>query len=406
MLIKLAWRNVFRNKRRTLLSGLAIGIGLASLIVADGVILGMEQSMISMATDTLLGQGQIHEKDFRKTLEVERVINDYPAVAAALEKEPTIRSFSPRTLSYAMLTSPANVESIILYGIEPEKERTITKISDAILKGSFLSSADPQKIVIGSKLADNLEVEVGDRLVVTLAQADTGDLSQAMFRVGGIYHFNMRDLDNGIAFITISKAQELLGLPGKVHEIAFHFKDISLSRNKSLPFWTTFSTNGNVAEGWMDIMPELESLLQLSQFAVYITAIILFGVVSLGIMNTLFMSLYERMFEFGVLRAIGTRPLKMASMIIFEAGAISIISIIIGITLGYILMLYLGWSGIDYEGLEFGGLAFRDKLFPVQALSQYILYPSMLFVFTLIIGTYPAIYAARLRPAKAMRKSF
>ena len=156
----------------------------------------------------------------------------------------------------------------------------------------------------------------------------------------------------------------------------------------------------------MEIMSELESLLELTQFSILITAGILFGIVSLGIMNTLFMSLYERMFEFGVMRAIGTRPFKMAFLVIFEAAAIALISIAIGTVLGLAATGYFSVAGIDYTGLEFGGLTFRDKLYPVMTAYQFTIYPIWLFVFTMMVGIYPGVYAARLKPARAMKKSF
>lgn len=406
LLIKLAWRNVFRNTRRTLLSGLAIGIGLACLILADAIVRGMEDNMIRMATDTLLGQGQIHRKGFRETLEVEKTINQGPDTLKALEDDPQIKAAAPRTLSVAMVTSTANVASIMLYGIDADRERTVSSVDDVMVEGRFLEAADTNKIIIGQTLADVLEVDLGDRLVITVAQAETGDLSQEMFRVGGIFQFNIREIDRQMAFVPIATGQRMLHLPGSFHEIAFHFTDIALSRDRTLPFWSQFSKDGNIAEGWMDIMSELESLLELTQFSILITAAILFGIVSLGIMNTLFMSLYERMFEFGVMRAIGTRPMRMTLLILFEAGAVALISIVIGVVLGYAGTAYLSHVGIDYTGLEFGGLTFRDKLYPILALRQFTTYPLWLFAFTLIVGLYPGIYAARLRPARAMKKSF
>ncbi|MBN2382892.1 ABC transporter permease [bacterium] len=406
LFLRLAWRNIFRNTRRTVLSGLAIGIGLAALILTDALIIGMEEHMIRMTTDTLLGQGQIHATDFRQTFAVEKTIPDGQKILDQLAAEHIIRSYTPRTTCYAMISSPANVDSIMLYGIDPEREPTVSKLGEMIIDGSFLAEGPENRVMIGSKLAESLEVTVGDRIVLTVAQAQTGELSQEMYRIGAIFQYDIRDLDRGLAFIHLEKAQKMLGLGQEIHEIAFHFTDIHMSRDRSLPFWKNYSKPGTIAESWMDILSELEALLKLSQYSVLIAAFILFGVVSLGIMNTLFMSLYERMFEFGVLRAVGTRPCKLALIIIGEAGAISVISIVIGIIIGFLVTLLLIWVGIDYRGLEFGGVAFREKLYPVLTVWQFIIYPFWLFVFTCLIGIYPAIYAARITPATAMRKSF
>ena len=132
ILLKLAWRNIFRNTRRTILSGIAIGIGLAVMIFGDAFMTGINESMIRTSTDTFAGQGQIHAQGFRDTLEVEKTINNLQWVVDGLKKEERIQAFSLRTESFAMLASAANVTSIMLYGIDPAQERDISKIDEAI----------------------------------------------------------------------------------------------------------------------------------------------------------------------------------------------------------------------------------------------------------------------------------
>jgi len=136
-----------------------------------------------------------------------------------------------------------------------------------------------------------------------------------------------------------------------------------------------------------------------------ITASIIFGIVGLTIMNTLFMSLYERMFEFGVLRAIGTRPLRMALMILLEGGCLAIISIIIGSAVGFFFSWLFSVYGIDYRGIEFAGTTINELIYPVMNVRQYLLNPLYVLFFTLVAALYPAWYAARLTPAKAMKRS-
>ena len=176
LLIKIAWRNIFRNARRTVLASLAIGIGLAALIFTDALMIGMVESMVRTATDTFLGQGQIHSDGFRSTLEVERTVRDLPRVLARLKADPRVRGFSPRTQAFGMLSSPANAGAILLYGIDPQLEKDISKIDEAVVEGAFLGLEDQRKILIGSKLAETLEVAPGDRVVVTVAEAETGEL--------------------------------------------------------------------------------------------------------------------------------------------------------------------------------------------------------------------------------------
>jgi len=404
--IKLAWRNVLRNKRRTILAGTAIGIGLAALIFTDAFIIGMEQNMVRSATSSFLGEGQIHQAGFRETLEVDKTINNLEQVKSNLKKESIVKGFTLRTMAFGMITSAANVNSISLVGINPDAEKNLSQIDDAIIKGKYLSENEPNSIVIGKKLAENLEVDLEDRVVVTVAQARTGDLSQEMFRISGIYYFNTPDMDSGMAFIPLEKSQEMLGIGNNAHEIAIKFTDIKYGQDKELPFWSKYSQYGNETLGWIKIFPELEIMFKFTQFSIYVTAIILFGVVAFGIINTLFMSLYERMFEFGVLRAIGTGPFRMAQLILLEAGSLAIISIICGSILGFIITYIVMKTGIDYRGIEMVGVTIRDLIYPVLTLKQFVIYPFWLFLFTIITALYPALYAARISPAKAMRKSF
>ncbi|MEJ2633846.1 MAG: ABC transporter permease [Calditrichia bacterium] len=403
--IKLAWRNIFRNKRRTVIAGTAIGIGLASLIFVDALVIGMEQNMVKSATASYLGEGQIHRKGYRQTQEVELTVNKLDTVAAELKNSDIVQHFTLRAMSFAMITSPANVNSINLVGINPGTEKYLSQIDEAITQGTYFTGDDPRDIVIGSKLAEILEAGVGDRVVVTVAQAGSGELSQEMFRISGIFHFNIKEMDRGMAFVRLPKIQEMLALGNNVHEIALKFKDIKYGREKSLPFWSKFSRFGNEAVGWPVILPQLDAAFKLSEFSILLTGLILFGVVALGIVNTLFMSIHERMFEFGVLRAVGTRPLNVAALIIFEAGALAVISIFIGDIIGFVVTYITSVIGIDYTGIEFVGVTFRELLYPVLKWDQFILYPISVFLFTLVVGIYPAAYAAKMNPANAMRKS-
>jgi len=405
LLLKLAWRNSLRNRRRTFLAGLAIGIGLAALIFSDAIIIGMSRSMARTATDTFLGQGQIHSKGFRETFEVENVIEDGHSLMERLKQESQIKNLAPRTIARGMLTSPDNVSTIALFGIDPVLEPFISKIDEALIQGHYLTSQEENRILIGSTLAERLEVGIDDRVVVTAAKAYNGNLSQKMFRVGGIFQLNMKEIDDNMIFISMENAQKLLNLSQGFHEIAFNFKNVDLSQNTLDEFWKRYSSDGNEALSWKEIMPELDAALSWSTYLMGIIDLILFALIALGIMNTLFMSLYERMFEFGVLRAVGTRPRKMALMIVCEAGVLSLISIFLGNIIGLILSHFFSVYGINYVGVEFGGITFGEPIYPVVKTSQFIKYPIYLFTFTLFVSLYPALHAAKIVPTKAMKRS-
>ena len=188
-------------------------------------------------------------------------------------------------------------------------------------------------------------------------------------------------------------------------EIAIDFTNREFARDEQNPFWEKYSEGGNEALGWPGLFPQLKAMFEWSQYSILIISVILFAIIALGIVNTLFMALYERMFEFGVLRAIGTRPFGIWKMVVSEAGSLAILSIGLGIVLGFLLTSIFARVGIDYRGIEMGGMTVQDLIYPVLYVRQFIVYPLWVLIFTMIVGIYPATYAARLKPAEAMRRS-
>jgi ABC-type lipoprotein release transport system permease subunit len=403
--LKLAWRNLLRNKRRSLIAGTAIGVGLACLIYVDALVIGMERNMVDSATSTFLGQGQIQRVGFRATHQADLTIHRLPWVIENLSREKAVWHFSPRALSYGMISSPANFGSIELVGFDPAREKDVSEIDDVIIKGSFFAGDNPRDIVIGNKLAELLQVETGDRLVVTVAQASAGTLSQELFRVSGIYRFGITEMDRGMAFVRLEKAQDMLGIGRNAHQIALVFTNSKMAADPDLPFWEKYSRFGNEAAGWPVVLPQVQAAFELSRFSTYLMGLILFAIVALGIVNTLFMSLHERLFEFGVLRAVGTRPASIAQLIVCEAGALAFISIVMGSILGLIATGITAQTGLNYTGIEYVGVTFRKLIYPVLQVRQFVEYPLWVFLFTLLVGLYPASYAARMLPTTAMRRS-
>lgn len=406
LLIKLAWRNMFRNKRRTFIAGSAIGIGLAALIFSDALIIGMKENMVRTATASFMGEGQVHAESYRETREVTDTIHHPDTLLTRLRTDPRLKQVAPRVMTPAMISSPATVSPIALWGVRPESEEALSRIDDAIEQGNFFAGSRERELVIGSELAELLEVEIGNRVVVTVSQVG-GGLSQELFRVSGIYRFNSPELDRGMAFARIGKVRDMLALPeDALHEIAFSFADDHIARDTAHAFFDTYSRGGNRAVGWPKLIPEFTAIMGMTDLSMVLLGVVLFGVVALGIINTLFMSLYDRMFEFGVLRAVGTRPRRVWLLIMFEAGALAVVSTLPGIGLGFAVTSLFAQIGIDYRGIEFTGITIQNLIYPQLQVDQFVLYPLIVMALTLVVGTYPATYAARLQPADAMRRSF
>ncbi len=407
ILIKLAWKNILRNKRRTIIAATAISIGLAALIFVDAYMIGMKDNMVKTATASFLGDAQIHRQGFRDEQEVTLTIQEVETITRKLAKESIVQYFTRRTFASGMIRSAANMNSgIILIGIFPGTERFLSQIDDAIIDGNYFEGNSENDIVIGSKLAEILEVELGDKVPVTVSQAYSGEFSQVGFRVSGIFTFADEGMNSSMVFVRIHKAQEMLGIGNDVHEIAIKFTSTESSLDRELPFWDTYDIHGNEIVSWTEILPQINMLFDMSKYSKFIMGFILFIVVAFGIVNTLFMSLYERMFEFGVLRAVGTRPFGMARLILFEAGALAVVSIVIGVILGSLITGTLAHFGINFTGIEMMGVTIQEYIYPVFAVEQFIMYPISVFIFTIIAGLYPAWHVARMTPVDAMRQSF
>lgn len=404
LFIKLAWRNIFRNKRRTIITSISIGIGISAIIFTDALIFGMKENMIKSATSTFMGEGQIHNKVFLDKFQVVDTVYNSKAIINNLKEEDIIKAFTPRTLSLSTIATAANIKSISLIGIDRELEVNISKIEKAIIEGEFLDGEDERDIIIGEKLAEDLEAKIGTRIVVSVSQCGSDAPYQEMFRVSGIYSFGINELDDNLAYISITKAQEILGIGEAIHEIAFNFTNIKFSEDTNLDFWGKYSQNNNIAESWTQLVPNLQGAFKMAGLSITIIGFILFFIVALGIVNTMYMSIYERFFEFGVLRAIGTRKREMFKLIVFEAASLSIFSIFIGILLSLLVLYLTNLSGINYSGIEYSGVYMQDNIYPLISLKQFVLYPIILFILTIIISLIPAIQVAKILPAEALRK--
>ena len=404
MTIKLAWRNLFRNRRRTLIAGTAIGLGLAALIFTDALMVGMADHMVHSATASFMGEAQIHGQGYRESRDENVVIHDLSGVMKRLDNDNRVAASTMRVMGIGTIASPAELRPGVIWGVSPIREKGLSQVDEAIVSGHYLGNGK-RELVIGQRLAELLQVDIGDRVVITVAKAGSGELSQELFRVTGIYRFGSKEMDDGMAFVQLGMLQRMLGLENQANEIAIRFRDRKMVENPTDPFFSQYSEGTNEAVGWQTLMPQLAVGLKLIDMSMLVIGLILFGVVSLGIVNTLFMSIYERMFEFGVLKAVGTRPWQMFRLIVLEAALLALVSIVLGLIIGVAVTAWVAHIGIDYRGIEMMGVTMREMIYPRFTIAQFWKYPFWVLGMTTIVGMYPALYAARLIPARAMRKS-
>lgn len=392
-----------RNKRRTIITGIAIGVGLASLMFSDALFVGMNVHMIESTTRTWMGDAQIHRAGFRETARISYTIEDPVRIQSMLAEDTLVVASTGRLISPASLQSALEMKPVTLMGVNHLTENQISMLEASIDTGSYLSG-DSMEIIIGYKLAEDMDLILGDIAVITVAMADSG-FSARMFIVSGICKFGSDQYDRYSAFVNLSSSESLLGLEGELHEIAIRFPDPLIAMNPDLAFYSTFSPDSNRAEGWPTLAPQIASMLKMVNISLTVMAGILFGLVLFGIINSLFMSVYERMYEFGVMKAVGTSKFNITVMVLLEAFWLGIVGSIIGVILGFSLIEYFANTGINFGEISVSGVMFDKPLYTIIDWSRIWIYPVATIVFTTVAGIYPGIHAGNLNPSEAMRKS-
>lgn len=403
---RLALRNLMRNRRRTFLTALIISISLTALIVTDALILGMSDTMVRSATRLYSGDAQIHHRGFLAERDEALTIESPERWLDQLAREPLVSAYTPRVLAFGMISSSASNRAVQVVGVDPEREARVSKLKTVIVEGGYLQSDGPMtQLLIGERLAELLEADLGDRIVVSVNNQQTEGAEQQLFRVSGIYSFNAREMDENMAFILLPRAQRMMGIDDEVHEIAFNLESASMATRLDLPLWSRLSDDQVVAQGWKELMPQLANMLELSSQSTVIAGIVLFILAALGVINGMFMSIYERIYEFGVLLAIGTRRAGIFRLILAEGLLLAIGAVAIGMVLGWLATFGLHSMGIDYGDMEVAGVSIAEVIRPQAAINQYTVLPVWVLILTLVACLYPALHAARIVPAKALQRS-
>ena len=403
LIVKLAWRNLLRNKRRTLLTVMLVGFSLVSLILTDGMVKGMQEKLVGSITQTLTGEAQIHKKGFREELDEKKFIDDPVPIINQIRLNKDIQTFAPRVVFGGMIASPYNITGGVIYGVDAARELGISKIKEALIEGAYLSGS-PREILIGKSMSEILEVSLGDRIVISAAEVKNGEISQELFRVSGIFEFGLSDLDNSLGFINLNVAQSLLGLNEGIHQIVVRFNNPENALDLQSSFYQSANSGNIEALSWKDYNPSIASLIGMSNYATVIIGVTLFLLATFGVINSLFMSIYERLYELGVAKAIGTSGPELMSLVILEAFLLGVISCIFGSLVGYFANSWFAVHGIPFGTYEFSGVILRG-IHTKLALEQFTLLPSCIIILVLVSAIYPSIFAARIMPADSMRRS-
>lgn len=399
---KLAWRNIWRNRRRTIITASAVGLGLASILCSLAYSVGLERHMVETLTRSSSGQAQIHAVGYRQTGEAERVIPDPEAALAAAARLNRFRAASPRVLGDGLAAMGDRSASIRVMGIDFELERKVTNWPERLIKGTFPQRND--EILVGRKLAEKLELTVGGRVVVTVARIHDGELESFLARISGLIHTGNPALDNRTIIGSLATISKALGTGGAVHEIALKFDLPGTDRPGLAAIGAGFNQAGLEFSTWAELVPVLANLFDIQGVYLGVAVAIVFGLVSFGIINTMSMSLLERFREFGIMRAIGTSPLRMGRLIVIEATWLGLVGSLLGTLLSIGITVILGVTGINLGQVEVMGVNFVSKVYPVIIPLDWLLVAILFTILTPVVALGPAIKAGRIDIARALRR--
>lgn len=406
LLVRLAWRNLWRHRRRTLITASAIAFGVAMCMATVALQAGIFQRLFASLVERQTGHAQIHAPDFPKQRALHETIPGGQALLDELRELPAVSSASPRVYGNALLGAEQEAIGAQLIGVEPEGERALTRLDESLVSGRYLDHEAAGEALLGAGVAERLRVDVGGEIVVVTQAAD-GSLGNALYTVVGVYETGATALDRGGVFLHRDDLARLLALGEELHEIALlapSRDEIPALLDEVRPLT---ARQGLLLRDWRQLSPSASELVGLQDVALLIVVGIVFGVAALGILNTMLMSVFERTRELGVLLALGMGPARVLALILLEAALLAFVGIVVGGLVGGVLDLYLIHRGIELGGsaeLTTFGVTFEQRMKGVFVPRDV----AGVFLAVLVIATlsalWPAFRAARLPPVLAMRR--
>lgn len=402
--LRIAWRNVWRHRRRTFLIAIGMGVTMAMLVLYDGLIGGFEQAIYGNAIQLLGGNIQVHapgysEKAGRKPL---LPLDDPEAIVRAAESQPNVVVASKRIVTGGLVTNREGAFAITIVGVETDKEGRITPVSENISSGRYLLPDDGDVIVIGQGLATAMEIEVGDRITM-VGNTTHEQTRQRTMTVIGIYDVGVPSVEKGTIYISLAEAQSLFGLEGQVTEIVISLKQIG--QEPGVMDALNTSVPGYEVESWVTSIPDLKKTMDMKTGVMSVFGVFMLGIAAIGILNLLMMAVFERTREIGIVGALGLKPREITFLFLLEGILIGLMGAAIGAILGTAINGILGIYGLDYS--QFANLTEYTALISGSIYPQLVPLKVLKHAFTVAIiaalaALYPAIEASRREPAEAL----
>jgi putative ABC transport system permease protein len=405
LLVKLAWRNLWRNTRRTIITILAVTFATLFAIAMRGVQLGTYEENISFALKLFSGFIQIQAPGFQDNPSLHKSFVFTDELRSELSSIDEINGYAPRVYADGLASFRENSLGTALFGVVPSRERTVTTYSTKIDQGHAFTTDTSDAVVLGYKLLENLNAKIGDDIVI-LAQAYDGTLGNQRFRIVGTVKTGSSEFDGMAIFMGLRTLQNLLGMENRIHVLALSLKNVYAVDQVTARLNSTLDTSKVQAVPWQRVMPDLQQSIQLDNVSGIIFLGILIVVVAFGILNTVLMSVTERFREFGVLLSLGMPQIKLVWVVFFETMIIAFVGLIIGNLLAVGVNYYLIVHPIEFGG-EYGSIIQEYGFLPMikSALkpSSFANTSLSILIISLLSTIYPLYRTFKLEPLKGIR---
>jgi len=403
ILTRLAWRNLWRNHRRTLIMLLAIVLGTWAMIFMTALMRGMVSQMVADGISALPGHVQAHHPDYRDDPSIANLIGVSDSELIERFDTAGFEGFSTRVRVPAVVTSEYDSRGVTLLGIDPVRELGLTFVHQDKIEGRFLESVDDNGIVIGRKLATTLNTEVGKRIVL-MSQDPDNEIADRGFRVVGLFDASVLAFEEQYVFVGKKTTQQMLRISDQVSELFVlgdDYRDVEAAYEKTV----ALINDGAVVKRWTELDAYLGTMLNVMDGFVFVWIVVIFLALSFGLVNTLVMAVFERVREIGLMLALGMRPIHILGQIIVESLLLLAIGLVLGSALAWAAVQPMK-DGIDVsivgEGMDMWGMS--SVLTPELLLSDVILANVVVLVLGFLASLSPAWRAANYEPIEAITK--
>jgi ABC-type lipoprotein release transport system permease subunit len=402
--LRLAWRNIWRHRRRTIIVVLAIGLTMWLMMFYDGMVAGFQQAIYGNAIKLLGGNIQIHASGYQSK-ETQYPLLPLPngpvAVNAALA-QPQVKAASLRINTGGLATNREGAFAVLITGIEPEKELPISMVGQRLVDGRYLTATDQDMAYIGKGLAVAMSLKVGDRFTLTGLDMHQQMRNRTM-TVAGIYDVGMADIEKRSVYISLSEAQDLYGLNGQATEVVVFLKQ--LGQEPAVMNALKPGLPGFEMSSWQTNFPELQATIDTKGKAMDIFSFIMMFIVGIGILNLLLMAVFERTREIGILGALGLKPIQISILFVLEGTLMGVVGLAFGVALGLLFNFLFTKVGFDYSAFStmtsYTALI-SGRIYPTLGLEKLPLHGLLVLIIAILFSFYPAIQAARNEPAKSL----